>query len=615
MLKHVLTPFQYKRMIKREDIKGHAQLKGKKQRVSNWSKTLRRIWSYISVHKGALCLVIFMVIASTALSLLGPFLIGIAIDKYIVTKNEAGLFHLLIQLLGVYIGYSLTMFFQNYWMVNIAQNMVFTMRTELFNHLHALKISYFDKRQHGELMSRMTNDIEIVSSTLNNSVIQILSSVLTLIGALSVMLYLSPILTIITLITIPIMFLGLKWITNRTGKIFKEQQRHVGDLNGFIEETISGQKVVRTFSQEQRVIDQFLKKSESLKGTAFWAQTYTGFIPKLMNVLNNLSFAIIAGLGGVLALNGMITIGVIVVFTEYSRQFTRPMNELANQFNTLLSAVAGAERVFEVLDEEKEEIDEKGAKAIKVVKGKVEFKQVSFSYERETKTIHDLSFSVSPGETIALVGPTGAGKTTIINLLSRFYPISHGSILLDGVDLMNITRKSLRQHMGFVLQDSYLFSGTIRENIRYGNFDASDEEVVEAAKLVNAHSFIKKLPGQYDFMLSQGGDGISQGERQLLSIARAILTNPSILVLDEATSNIDTITEIKIQEALQKLMKGRTCFVIAHRLNTIQQADRILVLKEGRMIELGTHEELLNRKGFYYELLQSQFTGEEAAMG
>lgn len=578
----------------------------KPQQAKDRIGTVKRIWSYLAVNHKLLLAVLAMVVASSGLGLLGPYLLGRGIDEYIVTKDNYGILILLLSLGIVYILHSISLWYQNYWMVGIAQNTVFSMRTELFEQLHRLPIHFFDKRQHGELMSRITNDIENVSSTLNTSVIQIFSSLLTLVGTVAIMVWLSPLLTLITMMIIPIMFIGIKWITKRTGKLFKEQQRYLGELNGYIEETISGQRIVKTFSQEEKVIYEFLEKGEKLKKAGYYAQAYSGFIPKLMNVLNNLSFAIIAGIGGILALNGHITIGTIVIFAEYSRQFTRPLNDLANQFNTLLSAIAGAERVFDILDEEVEAKDETNAKKMNEIHGNVEFNHVFFAYNKGGNTIKDVSFEVKAGESVAFVGPTGAGKTTIINLLSRFFEPDEGTIRIDGVNTSSTTRESLRQNMGFVLQDVYLFQASIMENIRYGKLDATDEEVIEAAKLANAHSFIMKLPKQYNTILNQDGSGISQGQKQLLSIARAILASPSILILDEATSSIDTVTEMKIQEALQRLMKGKTSFIIAHRLNTIEKADQIIVLRDGEIIEKGDHLSLLQQKGYYHNLYHSQ---------
>ncbi|MDM5197451.1 ABC transporter ATP-binding protein [Fictibacillus enclensis] len=610
MLKDLIEPFRHKREVVQEVLEKEPPAKKKVEKAKDWQGTLRQIWIYLAREKGRLWLVLLMVVLSSVFGLLGPFMIGKAIDNYIITRDNSGLLRLLAGLLGVYVLNSVALWFQNYWMIGIAQNTVFSMRTQLFRHLHKLPIPFFDKRQYGEIMSRVINDIENVSSTLNSSVIQIISSVLTLFGTIGFMLWLSPLLTAVTLVIVPVMFLGMRWITKRTGKLFKLQQRNLGELNGFIEETISGQRIVKAFSQEDRVIAELLKKNDKLKESGFWAQTYSGFIPKLMNVLNNISFALIAGAGGFLALKGLVTIGTIVIFAEYSRQFTRPLNDLSNQFNTLLSAVAGAERVFEILEEEEEEKDEEGQKELGEVRGEIEFVDVSFSYEEGGNTVSQISFHAAPGETVALVGPTGAGKTTIINLLSRFYDTDSGTILLDGRDIKSIKREALRAQMGFVLQDPFLFEGTIMENIRYGRLDARDEEVVKAAKEANAHSFITKLPDGYDTVIEQDGSGISQGQKQLLSIARAILANPVILVLDEATSSIDTITEMKIQEALQRLMKGKTSFIIAHRLNTIQKADQILVLKDGGILERGSHQQLLKENGFYSELYHSQLQKE-----
>lgn len=613
MFRELTDPFRYKKIavLEKENLKKTADdAKKPKVKSKNWAGTLRRIWNYLAEEKGLLFLVLLMVILSSVLGLLGPFLLGRGIDQYIVERSNSGFAALLAGLAAIYIVYSASLWFQNYWMIGIAQNTVFKMRTQLFRHLHKLPIPFFDKRQHGELMSRVTNDIENVSSTLNSSVIQVFSSVLTLVGTVGVMLWLSPLLTLITMIIVPVMFYGMKWITNRTGRLFKEQQRNLGELNGFVQETISGQRIVKTFSQEDRVIEEFIGKGEKLRAAGFWAQTYSGFIPKLMNMLNNMSFAIIAGVGGIFVLKGMISIGVIVIFAEYARQFTRPLNDLANQFNTLLSAIAGAERVFEIMDQKEEFEDEEDAEEISFIKGEVVFKDVSFSYEKGENTVTGINFKANTGQTVALVGPTGAGKSTIINLISRFYNYDSGSITIDGRELKKIKRESLRQHMAFVLQDSLLFQGTVRENIRYGKLDATDDEVEKAAKMANAHSFIMKLPQQYDTLLKGDASGISQGQRQLLSIARAFLADPSILILDEATSSIDTITEMKIQEALQTLMEGRTSFVVAHRLNTIQQADQILVLDEGSIIEKGSHEELLEQEGFYHGLYHSQLKEE-----
>lgn len=590
-------PFQYEKVsIDQVDVQNE-------KRAQNAWQTIKRIGTYLIKDKWKLMLVITMVFISSGTGLLGPYLIGMAIDDFIVTKQSAGLVTLIIWLVLIYIGHSISIFLQNFWMVGIAQNTVFTLRKQLFEQFHQLSVSFYDKRQQGELMSRVTNDIDNINNTLNESVIQIFASIITIVGTLSVMLFLSPLLTAITMIIVPLLLIGMRWITKRTGPLYKIQQHDIGELNGYVEETLSGQQVVKIFSQEDRVMREFEERNNQLQKSNFWAQTIAGFIPKVMNTLNFLSFTLIAFFGGILAINGHITIGVIVIFTEYARQFTRPLNELSNQFNILLSAVAGAERVFSILDEDVEELDETETSELDHTNGHVVFDNVSFSYG-DSPVLKKITFDAKPGEMVAFVGHTGAGKTTIINLISRFYNYDQGKITLDGIDIKDIKRSSLRSHMAFVLQDTFLFQDTVRENIRYGRLDATNEAVVDAAKQANAHDFIMRLPEGYDTMLDQDGSSISQGQKQLLTIARAMIVNPSILILDEATSNIDTITELKIQTGLKRLMKNRTSFVIAHRLNTIQQADNIILLENGEIIESGNHHTLMNNKQQYYQLFE-----------
>ncbi|MEG0473703.1 MAG: ABC transporter ATP-binding protein, partial [Solibacillus sp.] len=462
-------------------------------------------------------------------------------------------------------------------------------------------LRFFDKRKHGELMSRATNDMETISATLNSAFIQVFSSILTLTGTIGVMLYLSPALTLITLIIVPLMFYGMRWITKRTSLLFKHQQAAIGELNGLIEESITGQHVVKAFSQESEMLRQFEEKNKRLRTVGFWSLTYSGFIPKLMNALNGLSFAIVAFIGGLFAYYGHISIGTIVIFTEYARQFTRPLNDLANQFNTVLSALAGAERVFLILDEKEDNIAGEDVS----LSGDVTFDKVTFQYETDAQkpTLSNVSFHIEAGQSVALIGQTGAGKTTILQLLTGLYEKTAGTILFDGMPIESISKTSLREQMAFVLQDPFLFEMSIIENIRYGRLDATDEEVIEAAKKANAHAFIEKLPDQYDTILSSDGSQISQGQKQLLSIARAFVADPKILLLDEATSSIDTITELHIQAALEKLMENRTSFIIAHRLNTIRKVDFVVVLNEGKIIEQGPRQKLLEQQGVFGQML------------
>ncbi|MCM3634547.1 ABC transporter ATP-binding protein/permease [Paenibacillus camelliae] len=568
--------------------------------------TLKRIWGYLATYRGRLIAVLLMIVAATGLSLLGPYMVGHMIDHYIMEARDGLLMMLMLTAL-IYGGQALSAWLQNIWMIQVSQQTVYKLRTDLFAQFHRLPISFFTKRQQGDLMSRASNDIENISSSMNSSFIQICSSTLTLAGIIVVMISLSPILTLLTFIVIPLMFFGMKWISSRTSRLFRMQQKSLGSLNGFVEESLSGQKIIKAFAQEEAVIAGFTERNEKIRLSGYWAQAISGFIPKLMNGLNSMNFALIVGVGALLTLwTDSVTVGMIIIFAEYARQFTRPLNDLANQWNTLLSAIAGAERVFQILDEPIEVKDEQAAKHLATVNGDVTFEGVNFQYEEGRPIIQQASFEVKAGEMVAFVGPTGAGKTTLISLLSRFYEPTGGTIRIDGHNIASYTRESLRSHMAFVLQDPFLFEGTILDNIRYGRLDASDEEVYEAARLANAHSFIMRLKDGYQTELKLGGTGISQGQKQLIAIARALIANPAILILDEATSSIDTVTEIKIQEALQRLMQGRTSFVIAHRLNTITQADKIVVLEKGKISQIGSHEELSKQEGLYRKLVLGQ---------
>ncbi|ADQ47263.1 ABC transporter related protein [Caldicellulosiruptor kronotskyensis 2002] len=568
--------------------------------------TLKRLWGYFREFKLLLLGIFLTITIGAILQIISPLLIQKAIDNYIIPRKLNGLYKIVLAMIGIYIINSIFAYLQGYGMMVISQRVVFKMRNELFSKLQKLPIKIFDTRAHGDLMSRLTNDIDVVTNTLNASLTSIFSSIITITGSIVVMLLLSPVLTALTLTVVPLMFWLTNLIASRTRKLFSQNQKLLGSLNSIIEEDITGQKVIKVFSREEKEIKKFEKVNKELTQVGIKAQIFSGIIPPLMNLLNNFAFIIVAASGGFLALKGFITVGTIASFIQYARQFTRPLNELANQFNQIQSAFAAAERVFEIMDEEEEtsledEID------LKDIKGEVEFKNVWFSYTKGQPVIKNISFKVKPGQMVALVGPTGSGKTTIVNLLSRFYDVDSGQILIDGTDIRKINRQSLRKKLGIVLQDTFLFSESVKENIRYGKLSATDDEVILASKMANAHDFIKHLPHGYNTVLTDNGMDLSQGQRQLLAIARAILSDPAILILDEATSNIDTRTEKLVQSAMLKLMQGRTSFVIAHRLSTIRNADLILVILNGEIIEQGTHDELLAKKGFYYNLYMSQF--------
>lgn len=602
----IKQPYGHQPVFKAEDFS--KKNPKKKKRARDTKGTLLNIWNLIDEKRIQLIIVIFMIICSSILSLIGPFLIGRIIDTKIIPKDLSGLSTYIVIFLIVYVLLSVTSYIGSFMMVSIAQRTVYLLRDQLFKHFQKLPVSYYDKKQHGELMSRMQNDIENVSQVLNSSFIQFTSSVVTLIGTLSIMLYLSPLLTLLTIIIIPIMFVSLRWITARTSVLYALRQKQLGIMNGYIEEIVNGQTVVKAFSQEKYVMDTFNEKAKNVREYSFWSTTIGGMIPKVMNYLNNLSFAIVAGVGGILALNNIagVTVGVIVIFAEYARQFTRPLSDLANQFNTVLSAIAGAERVFDIMNEPVEK-DEDDAIDYNDINGKIEFENVVFKYDKEQKTatIKDLSFKINKGESVALVGATGAGKTTIVQLILHYYDVNSGRILIDDIPINKMTRKSLRQEIGVVLQDPYLFDGTIKDNIMYGTPNATYEEVIEAAKKANAHEFIDALENGYETVLKGESGSLSQGERQLVSIARCLLQDPKILLLDEATSSIDTVTEIKIQEALETLMVGRTSIIIAHRLNTVKKADLVFVLAHGELIESGTQQDLIEKQGIYYHMLNA----------
>ena len=578
-----------------------------KERARNTGATVRRLWTYLNRQRADLLWVYALTVFAALVTMVSPYLLGLAIDRFITPGRSDGLLGLCLLLLGLYAGGAIASWLQAYVMTGVAQRMLQSLRGDLFRKFQRLPVSFFDTRTHGELMSRNTNDIENVSNGLNQTVTQMLTSLIVVIGSLVLMLRLNLVLTLVSLVTVPLVLLAAKMIGGITRRSFKAQQERLGSLNGLIEESVGGQRTVQIFRREQAMKEQFGEINNELNRAAVRAQIVSGLVGPVMNMLNNINFALIAAIGGWMIWQGWTSVGVIVSFLNYSRQFGRPIADLANQYNLIQAGVAGAERVFEILDQETEYEERGRALDSRAVRGEVIFDKVSFAYRPSRPVLSEVEFRAEPGQKIALVGPTGAGKTTIVNLLTRFYEVTGGTIRIDGCDIRELDKNDLRRSVGMVLQDAYVFAGTIRSNIRYGRLDASDAEVEHAAELANADSFIRALPKGYDTPLTMGGANLSHGQRQLLTIARAVLADPAILILDEATSSIDTRTEMHIQEAMRSLMRGRTSFVIAHRLSTIQDADRILFMNGGRADEQGTHEELLAARGFYYDLYHSQF--------
>lgn len=576
---------------------------GEKIRAKNTRGTMIRIWGYLKRRKLGLTIAAIIIIATTGLSLLGPWITGKIIDEAIVPGDLGKLERFVVALIGIYILSSLLTWAQSWVMAGVAQSALQDIRTDLFDRLQILELRFFDERPHGETMSRLTNDVDNINQVLTESVTQIVSGVLMAVGVIGLMLVLDPILAVTAVgSTLLMTFAVNRFVGSRTREGFRAQQKELGGLNGFIEETVTGQRVVKAYHRETMAIAEFDRQNLALRGAAMKAQTFAGFVGPFMNFISNANIAVVAAVGGILAVNGSATVGTIAAFLAYSRQLGRPLNDIANLYNQIQAAIAGAERVFEIIDWTPE-VDAPNASGIEIV-GDVEFDHVTFAYgkDQDRPTLSNITFHAQPGQTIALVGPTGAGKTTIVNLLTRFYEINGGTIRIDGHDLRDLRKDELRRQIGMVLQDNFLFAGTVAENIRYGRLDATDDEVIAAAKTANAHPFIERLAHGYDTAVTERGGNLSQGQRQLIAIARAVIANPRILILDEATSSVDTRTERSIQSAMQRMMVGRTSFVIAHRLSTIRKADQILVIVGGEIMERGTHQELMALGGMYARL-------------
>lgn len=579
--------------------------------------TFFRLLGYLKPHKIALMVVFLAAILGTVFNVLGPAVMGATINvlfdgAYDKLQGVAGaaidfpkVVQLLLLLAGLYVFASLFQFLQQYIMAAVAQKTVYNLREDIFDKVNRLPIAYFDGRSVGDVLSRITNDIDTISSTLQQSMTQFITSIVTIVGIILMMLFISPMLTIIAVISIPVSVFVIMPLIKRSQRYFSDQQRTLGKLNGHIEEMYNGHQVVKAFGQEEQSIDEFVEVNEDLYHAGRRAQFISGIIMPLMSFIGNLSYVLISIVGGFLVIQRTISIGDIQAFITYARQFSQPISQTANIANIIQSTIASAERVFQVLDEQEERPVE-DAVDMPSIKGDVRFEHVDFGYD-ETLLMEDVNINVEAGQTIAIVGPTGAGKTTLINLLMRFYDVNDGKITIDGVDIRNMSRATLRQSFGIVLQDTWLYKGTIKDNIAYGKTDATEEEIMEAAHAAHANHFIQTLPDGYETILNEEASNISQGQKQLLTIARAMLADSPMMILDEATSSVDTRTEIYIQQAMGELMTGRTSFVIAHRLSTIQDADVILVMDQGAIIEQGSHEELMEQGGFYADLYESQF--------
>ena len=589
---------------------GGAGNPGRIEKARNVRSTAVRLAGYLLAYKLPMLLVFLLVIGYTLCGLAGPYLMGRAIDGYIASKDMHGLIQIALLMVLAYV---LTNGFQvasNWIMAKVTQKALKNLRTDLFANLQQLSLSFYDRNPAGALMSRLTNDIDAINQAVSMNITSLMASVLTLVGILVAMFLLDFWLALASLVVVPFTLWFTTFIAKYSRRGFRALQAQLGELNGNIEETISGQKVIKAFGRNESAYEAFQKTNDAVYESGKYANTYAFLLMPFTNQIGNLFVICLASLGGWLAIKGLVTVGLIATFISYGRQFIQPVRQLSELYNSLQSALAGAERVFEIIDTRPELNDPPSAVAITKIKGDVQFKDIDFSYQSGVPVIKHMSLCAQAGQTIALVGPTGAGKTTIINLLSRFYDVQTGEILIDGTDIRDFRKEDLRRNLGIVLQDTFLFSDTVMENIRYGQLSASDQECIEAAKIAEADHFIRQLPHGYQTILSERGGNLSQGQRQLLAISRAVLADPGILILDEATSSVDTRTEARIQKALLKLMEGRTSFVIAHRLSTIRDADNVLVIHHGEIIEQGTHRQLLEKKGFFYNLYMSQFKGQ-----
>jgi ATP-binding cassette, subfamily B, multidrug efflux pump len=591
------------------------------QKAKDFKGTLKRLIGYLKPYKLQLFSVLITAIISTVFAIVSPKIMGKATTKLFegLMKKLIGvpgakidfdyIGQIILLLIGLYLLSAIFSYIQQYIMASVAQKTVYNLRKEVEEKLNRLPLKYFDSRTHGEILSRAVNDVDNISTTLQQSLTQLITSVVTIIGVIVMMLSISPLMTLIVIVTLPLSFISITKIAKKSQIFFKGQQKSLGELNGHVEEMYTGHKVIKVFGHEQKSIDKFEEINETLYQSGWKAQFVSGMIMPIMSFINNIGYVLVSVVGGILVTKKAIEIGDIQAFIQYARQFAQPITQTATIANVIQSTIASAERVFEILDETEEDPEAVVAQVIAEPKGDVKFEHVSFGYKEDEILIEDMNIDVKSGQTVAIVGPTGAGKTTLINLLMRFYEINAGSILIDGIDIRDLKREHLRSLFGMVLQDTWLFNSTIRANIAYGKEGASEAEIFEASKAAYADHFIRTLPDGYDTILNEEASNISQGQKQLLTIARAFLANPAMLILDEATSSVDTRTEVQIQKAMVRLMTGRTSFIIAHRLSTIRDADLILVMDNGSVIEKGNHLELLEKGGFYADLYNSQFSG------